>query len=68
MFSEIAILDNRLIQHIAKTKHDFKKNLLSSLTCSQIWLIPIVSGGQCGHITKLKEKNLDHHSGYIKDI
>jgi hypothetical protein len=25
-----------------------------------------VSGGQCGYITKLKEKNLDHHSGYIK--
>jgi hypothetical protein len=30
--------------------------LLSSLTCSQIWLIPLVDDCQCGYITKLKNK------------
>jgi hypothetical protein len=30
--------------------------LLSSLTCSQIWLIPLVDDHQCGYITKLGKK------------
>jgi hypothetical protein len=31
-----------------------KKILLSSLSCSQIWLIPFVNDQQCGYLTKLK--------------
>jgi len=32
------------------------KILLSSLSCSQIWLIPFVDDQQCGYLTKLKRQ------------
>ncbi len=28
----------------------------SSLTCSQIWLIPLVDDCKCGYVTKLKKE------------
>jgi hypothetical protein len=34
----------------------FLKYLLSSLICSQIWLIPLVHDCQCGYITKLQKR------------
>jgi hypothetical protein len=35
------------------------QNLLSSLTCSRIWLIPLVADRHWGYITKLKNKTME---------
>jgi hypothetical protein len=32
--------------------------LLSYLSCSQIWLDPLLDGSQCGYTTKVKKKTL----------
>jgi hypothetical protein len=37
----------------------FSQNLLSSLTCSRIWLIPLVDDRHWGYITKLKNKTME---------
>jgi hypothetical protein len=37
----------------------FSQSLLSSLTCSRIWLIPLVDDRHWGYITKLKNKTME---------
>jgi hypothetical protein len=41
---------------IASIWHGFKEILLFFLTCSQIWLSPLVDNHFSTHITKLKKK------------
>jgi len=45
-------LDNRFLE-VAKPWHDSRKFLISSLICSQIWLIPLVDDRQSTDLTKL---------------
>ncbi len=62
-FLKLPYLDNRLQKIPKYTATFFFLKLLSSLTCSQIWLIPLADDHQCGYITKLerKERVLSHH-------
>jgi hypothetical protein len=48
-------VDNRF-QQVAKVKQDSEEFLLSSLTCSQIWLMLLVDTIACAHHNFSKEK------------
>jgi hypothetical protein len=41
---------------VAKTKQDSKIFLLCCLTCSQIWLIPLLDDRQSIYLTKMEKK------------
>jgi hypothetical protein len=47
---------NNQFSLVARTLEESSLNLLYCLTCSQIWLIPLVDDRQSGYFTKLRKR------------
>jgi hypothetical protein len=66
LFLKLSYLDNR--SRSPNYSMTFYLFLLSSLTCSQIWLISLVDDHQCGFITELLEKNKKQKKTLISSV
>jgi hypothetical protein len=59
--------DTRFLE-VARTWQDSGKCLMTALSCSQIWLFPLVDGCHCGYITKLKKKPPDSYMMMVHKV